>query len=51
MWVNPGQTAIGRTPVPDNSTARLSVNTVVHALAAEYVPPVIQLATLLMLKM
>ncbi len=40
--MNPGHTATGRTPVPASSIAKLSVKTVAQALAAEYVPPVIQ---------
>lgn len=50
VWVNPGHTAVTCTPVPASSTARLSLNTVTQALDAEYVPPVIQLATLLTLR-
>ena len=45
MCVNPGHSAITLTPVPANSVARLSENTVTQALAAEYEPMATKLAT------
>ena len=35
VWVNPGQTAVAVTPVPESSAPRPSVKTVTQDLAAE----------------